>query len=633
MTDASSHRNKIAALLLVVAPLGVVLGLGLGRDPSAVEADRPLIHRKSDYVGSMQCSICHPDQHESWARTFHSTMTQRPEPGRVRGDFGAGPQFFLGKSARLGTDGQRFWMEIPAGSEGPRRAEVALLVGSHRYQQYFERVERKGGFVYRRLPMLWHIEEKRWKHMSEVFLSPDQDNWHGQDAIWNENCIFCHNTGPKPGFVNYSASPRNEDKSFDSKVGELGIACEACHGPGRAHVEAMDSPTARYQAHLGTGQDLRIVNPAKLEKAEAAAICGQCHGQRVPKAIESIPLWLDSGPSFRPGDKLEAHVIPLQADTRLPGDRVRIDLRFWADGTPRLSAYEYQGVTTSACYQKGAMHCGSCHTMHKGSVHGNLTQPMRGNAACLQCHEEIGRDLRVHTRHEVAGSGSQCMECHMPRIVYGVLEIHRSHKIEIPDPARDAAAGRPNACTLCHLDKSPVWAARQRNELWNMKGSLPTRRRDRAPIDLADGIASLQAGDALQRVVYAKAFARKNGALPPKAKGFLRAHLLAMLNDAYPSLRFHAKKSLIALEKEFPVGLMSSLMAFDPSWTQGTLLEDMARRKQASLALIREFSDKAQGHLDRPGAGLLLDEKLLLDLPRVIALLRLQSKHVISIGE
>jgi len=617
----------------MVAPVSVILGLAWGPDPVQVEAEKPLIDRKHDYVGSMQCGICHPDQHESWARTFHSTMTQRPEPGRVAGDFEAGPQAFLGKFAKLGTDGKRFWMEIPAGPEGPRRAEVALLVGSHRYQQYFERVERKGGFVYRRLPMLWLIQQKLWKHMSEVFLSPDQSDWHSQDAIWNENCIFCHNTGPKPGFVNYKERPRKKDKSFDSEVGELGIACEACHGPGRKHIEAVSNPAKRYEAHLGQLPDLHIVDPTKLPKAEASAICGQCHGQRVPKNQSDVPLWLERGPSFRPGDKLEQHVIPLRADTRLPGDRERIDLRFWADGTPRLSAYEYQGMTMSACYLKGELQCGSCHTMHKGSVHGNLTNAMRGNQACVQCHEEIGRDPEAHTHHEPKSSGSQCMECHMPRMVYGILEIHRSHRIEIPDPARNAAKARPDACTLCHLDKSLVWAAEKRNELWGLEGSIPTKRRDKAPIDLADGIASLQAGDALQRVVYAKAFARKDGPIAVEDKGFLRAHLLAMLNDAYPSLRQIARQSLITLEKEEPIGLLDSLEAFDPSWTVGSLAEDMERRKRSSLSLMREFSQKAKGHLAAPTAGLLLDPQFRLDLPRVIALLKLQSKHVISIGE
>ena len=626
-------RRSPAFLLLFLAPVGVGLTLALGHDPVVAEGEQALIHRKSDYVGSTSCAICHLDQHASWAKTFHSTMTQRPEPGRIRGDFTAPPQHFLGKFASLGTDGADFWMEIPAGPEGPRRAKVALLVGSNRYQQYFERVERKDGFVLRRLPMLWHIGEKRWKHMSEVFLNPDQANWHSQDAIWNENCIFCHNTGPKPGFVNYSAQPSRDKKSFDSEVGELGISCEACHGPGRAHVEALDSPAERYAAHLSPDQDLAIVNPNKLPKEEATSVCGQCHGQRVPKTLAAVPEWLDKGPSFRPGDKLLDHVIPLRADTKLPGDRERIDLRFWADGTPRLSAYEYQGVTTSPCYTKGPMHCGSCHTMHSGSVHGNLTEAMRSNAACLQCHEEIGRDIQAHTHHEPEGSGSQCMDCHMPKMVYGILQIHRSHRIEIPDPASDAANGRPNACTLCHLDKSPVWAAKQRNELWGLEGQIPTKRRDTAPIELADGVASLLAGDAMQRVVYAQAFARSDGPIAPKAKGFLRAHLLVMLNDAYPSLRQAAKRSLLQLEREQPVGLLTSLMAFDPSWTQGTLREDMERRKVDSLALMREFSTKASGQLSPPAMGLLLDNNHVLDLPRVVALLNLQSKHVISIGE
>ena len=39
----------------------------------------------------------------------------------------------------------------------------------------------------------------------------------------------------------------------------------------------------------------------------------------------------------------------------------------------------------------------------------------------------------------------------MPDAAYGVMDIHRTHRIESPDIVRDAGAGRPNACLNCHL--------------------------------------------------------------------------------------------------------------------------------------------------------------------------------------
>lgn len=38
--------------------------------------------------------------------------------------------------------------------------------------------------------------------------------------------------------------------------------------------------------------------------------------------------------------------------------------------------------------------------------------------------------------------------------------------IEIPDPARNAAAGWPDACTTCHVEADRTWAAAQAARLW-----------------------------------------------------------------------------------------------------------------------------------------------------------------------
>ena len=57
-----------------------------------------------------------------------------------------------------------------------------------------------------------------------------------------------------------------ERHSADTRVVELGIACESCHGAGEAHVAANQNPLRRYRMHLGLGgDDATIVNPARLD--------------------------------------------------------------------------------------------------------------------------------------------------------------------------------------------------------------------------------------------------------------------------------------------------------------------------------------------------------------------------------
>ena len=94
--------------------------------------------------------------------------------------------------------------------------------------------------------------------------------------------------------------------------------------------------------------------------------------------------------------------------------------------------------------------------MHEGDPRGQIREPFAGaneDHMCTQCHAPLAVPAAVaaHTHHDPAGEGARCVGCHMPRIVYGVLDIHRSHRIEIPKvPPNDPhdsgyGAGRPDA--------------------------------------------------------------------------------------------------------------------------------------------------------------------------------------------
>ncbi len=68
---------------------------------------------------------------------------------------------------------------------------------------------------------------------------------------------------------------------------------------------------------------------------------------------------LDTGPTFRPGGLLAGHVQALSRDTPVPppGDADMFRERFWSDGTARLPAYEYVGLTQSPCFRGGQFPC------------------------------------------------------------------------------------------------------------------------------------------------------------------------------------------------------------------------------------------------------------------------------------
>ncbi len=612
-------------LALLAPPAFVAIALQRGYDPVAAEAQAPLIHREQGYVGSAACAVCHPDHHTSWRRTFHATMTQRASPATVQGEFD-------GRTVRYGRDavrpfrnGERFCMELPAANGEKRVADIALTVGSRRYQQYFERQERGDGFAFVRLPILWHNALQRWLPLETVFLGPDAEGLGHNASVWNENCIFCHNTGPMPRLLHQRDAARLIDGSrFDSEVGELGIACESCHGPGGQHAASKRSPLARM-----SGLDnYLIVDPKQLDQERAVGLCGQCHGARLPEPLSRMDAWFTTGPTFRAGDRLADHVAPIRRDTpvRGGGDPELFALRFWGDGTPRLTAYEYQGVTASKCYLGGKLTCQSCHAMHAGDPRGQLRPDRAGNALCTQCHAAIARDVQAHTHHAPDGSGSSCVACHMPKIVFGILEVHRSHRIDSPDPARDAAAGRPHACTLCHLDQNLAWSASAMRRWWGVRYQDPVRRADGAPLELADAAANLFAGDAAARAVAAKAFGEPGVVYGRDHEAAVRAWLAVTMGDGYPSVRFLAQRSLRAIESRSPYGIEALLK--DVDHTAGP----DARRRDV-FALLDGIATGAKGRAAVPATTALLGVDFRLDLPAVIRLTDLQGRNLIAIGE
>ena len=191
---------------LAAVPAIVCVILTTAYNPRQAEATAPLRDRSMDYIGASACRTCHPDRFESWQRTYHRTMTQLPTRDTVLGRFdGKEVEAFGASATPYESEGRFFFRLPPVQGEPGRVTEVALTVGSRRYQQYFERMADGDRVTYRRLPLLWHVEEERWLHLNGVFLEKDRDDWRAHRAIWNLNCIFCHNTGIAPGVVTTSA--------------------------------------------------------------------------------------------------------------------------------------------------------------------------------------------------------------------------------------------------------------------------------------------------------------------------------------------------------------------------------------------------------------------------------------------
>ncbi|MCA9718351.1 MAG: hypothetical protein KC468_27010, partial [Myxococcales bacterium] len=153
--------------------------VGLGLLATALDGDAwgSLDRSRSAVAGSSACRSCHPAAYESWRRTYHRTMTQRAGPPEVvLAPFAGESIDYLGFRATLtgGAAAPRIVITPAGGGPPTLEADVVMTVGSHRYQQYLARLDRGGGpeEVWR-LPVAWHIGERRWIHLNAAFLEPE----------------------------------------------------------------------------------------------------------------------------------------------------------------------------------------------------------------------------------------------------------------------------------------------------------------------------------------------------------------------------------------------------------------------------------------------------------------------------
>jgi hypothetical protein len=183
--------------------------------------------------------------------------------------------------------------------------------------------------------------------------------------------------------------------------------------------------------------------------------------------------------------------------------------------------------------------------MHEGDPRGQLRPARSGDGACTGCHRQLAsaQALAAHSHHDPKGPGARCLDCHMPRVVYGLVGAHRSHRIDSPHPELAPSASRPDACTLCHAEKNREWAAAA---LARWRGAQVSAVEPALP----EVTRLALEGDPIERAVAAAALGRADdgeAAHIPERIGLL---LDSMRLDAYPAVRAIAWRSLRALLAE-----------------------------------------------------------------------------------
>ena len=571
---ASSGGNPALAIALCALSASLTFGWFVYRHPVAVEArvtNRPIQIEGDEYVSSQTCRSCHPREYDSWHDSYHRTMTQIATPESVVpvfDDVHIGNVY--GSEVFLERRGEEFFATFDdpdapaAGGVQPRiRRQVVMITGSHHQQVYWYATAHDR--LIGQLPAIYLLAAERWIPRRAAVLHPPVDPVFSETGHWNSTCIACHATHGKPEFDTPFGARPIQNQVIRTTATEFGIGCEACHGPGERHVRSNASPVRRYLLHASGRPDASIALPTRLAPRLSSQICGQCHSvwefydERGEREANSHGL------PYRPGDDLATTRFIAQPTSNLETatmksllaeDKGFIRDSFWSDGMVRVTGREYNGLIESPCYKRAtdesrALTCFSCHTMHerpedrrdtRAWANAQLGAGMESNEACLQCHSSMRGSEARHTHHRPEADGSSCYNCHMPNTTYGLLKTTRSHQISSPSIAANAATGRPNACNLCHLDKTLAWTSEYLARWYGgQRADLPLDERS-----IAASLLWLLRGDAAQRVIVAQAF---GWSAAQRASGvdWMPFYLAQLMDDPYDAVRFVAFRSLRGL--------------------------------------------------------------------------------------
>lgn len=423
--------------------IAVLLMIGIGWAYAQSSKDKP------KHVGTMTCIGCHSEYLEDWKQSHHGWAWNVPDERHVLADF-SGTRFDSPDlSAKFYKNGSQFIVET-LGQDGKRKTfPVHSTAGVAPLQQYLLEVE-KGRL--QAFDLAWDTEKKRWYHLypnQSVGVS-DGLHWTGPYKNWNARCAECHATGYKK---NYDLRARR----YASVQAEIGVGCEACHGPGQAHVAwAKDAASSKGPGSKAVPNKGLTIEFSAASPEQEIQLCATCHARR--------EAFSDSSPT--PGTAFhDAYQLALLR----PG-------LYHPDGSILEEVYVYGSFLQSKMYARG-VRCSDCHDPHSARLKAD------GNAVCTQCHSPAGNgrfptlkksdyDRPEHHFHKSDTPGSQCRSCHMIERVYMGIDGRRDHSFRIPRPDLSIKTGAPNACTDCHSDRDAAWAASE------IEARFPATERD-----------------------------------------------------------------------------------------------------------------------------------------------------------
>ena len=399
------------------------------------------------------CRACHPSEYASWHRSYHRTMTQ--------------PATRAPTCARR-SPARRSLPPTTARSYQPaprrRRAVGRHLRRRRAPRRHDDRLAPHAGVLARRrraatqlveFPFTYLFDDRRWVPRRDVFLVGRE---YAKDAVDVEPHL--HRV-PRHRRAAAASTPQRRARR---------AASPSSASPARratARRRRTSPPTA---ARSAAGRCTTAAPPTRPSSTRRA--CRRARAPRSAASATASPARPTAGcstasasaPATRsPTASRSCALASLGASAcraQIAADASFAPSRYWKDGMVRVSGREYNGLVESPCFSARraqpacrAIRCTTAIPIGSSRAARTATPPARSATP-------PSARTSPRTRTTRAGStGSTCYNCHMPQTTYGLLRAMRSHQITIPRVQDDVDAGRPNACNLCHLDRTLAWTA------------------------------------------------------------------------------------------------------------------------------------------------------------------------------
>jgi len=379
---------------------------------------------ENEYVGSGSCLECHEKFYELWSTSHHGKAMQPLNAEFVKNEkLPESEDFSLeGKIYKIAFGDSTMTM-IEKDGDKVKNYDVTWVLGGKNVYYFLTPLE-KGKL--QTIPLAYNLNTKIWYNNPQSALRHFPEGPADQALPWmdrmynfNTSCYSCHVSQLETNFDLTT-------DSYQSNWNEAGINCETCHGPSGDHVRIFrNAKEGEVQKELG------LISTTVFTPDQHNWSCAPCHAKMRP---------ITAG--YMPGEKyFDNYDLTVLNNTD-----------FYVDGRDLGENYTYTGWMMNECNANGQFHCVMCHTSSGRDRFKN-----NPNDACKSCHAERVADVVAHSGHQAGSAGAVCINCHMPKTMFG--NMNRSdHSFRPPMPEATIKFDSPNACNMCHTDKSPEWA-------------------------------------------------------------------------------------------------------------------------------------------------------------------------------